>query len=456
MLHNVENDRRQNKFKKKEKTSSVLHKEFLRYVVPSMIAFAFSGVYSIVDGWFIGNNIGETGLAAINVAYPITAFIQATGTGIGMGGAILISISRGRNEENAQRMYMGITLMLLLVFAVLEMAVMYVMYHPILHFFGASEEIMILGSEYIRWIIFGTMLQIIGTGLVPIVRNYNGAVVSMISMICGFMTNVILDWLFIVVLEYSMIGAALATVFGQGIAIIPSLVFLLKEKKLFGYIKKNTDYKQIGEVLSLALSPFGLTLSPNIILIIINKSALLYGGTGAVACYAVICYVVYIVQMLLQGVGDGSQPLISSYYGIGNSDAVKKLRHMAYLFAELLAIGSMLSLYLLKRQIANFFGMSAQGVEDVTVALPIFTAGFVFIAFLRVTTSCFYAEELNRNAYILIYGEPIVTGILAGFVLPPALGITGVWLSVPVTQIILMIIGAVMLLAERRENILNK
>lgn len=434
----------------------MLHKEFLRYVIPSMIAFAFSGVYSIVDGWFIGNNIGETGLAAINVAYPLTALIQATGTGIGMGGAILISISRGRNEENAQRMYMGVTLLLLLAFGVLEMAALYALYPPILRFFGASGDIFILGSEYIRWIVFGTMFQIIGTGLVPIVRNYNGAVVGMISMICGFMTNVVLDWFFIVVLGYGMMGAALATVCGQAVAIIPSLVFLLKEKKLFGYIKRSTERKQFGEVLSVALSPFGLTLSPNIILIIINKSALLYGGARAAACYAVICYVVYIVQMLLQGVGDGSQPLISRYYGLGDAGAVKKLRRMAYLTAEGLAIVSMAALFALRRPIALFFGMSAQGVEDVAVALPIFTAGFVFIGFLRVTTSCFYAEERNWSAYVLIYGELVVTGILASVVLPPIFGVTGVWLSVPATQIILAAAGAVMLALERRGSSLNR
>lgn len=422
----------------------MLHKEFFRYVVPSMIAFAFSGVYCIVDGWFIGNNIGEIGLAAINVAYPITAIIQATGTGIGMGGAVLISISRGRSDLEAQKNYFGITVMLLLFVGLAEMILMYLFYPNILHFFGAAGGIMSLGSEYIRWIIYGTMFQMIGTGLVPLVRNYNGAVVAMISMVCGFLTNVILDWLFIAVMQLGMPGAAVATVLGQGVAIIPSLIFLIKEKKLFGYMKCHMAPVRVKEVFIVAASPFGLTLSPNIILIIINKNAILHGGTAAAACYAVVCYVVYVVQMLLQGVGDGCQPLISRYFGLSDPISVKKLRKMAYLFAEVIAVVFLGLFILLSRPIAVFFGMRGVGVEDVAVALPIFAAGFVFLAVLKVTTSCCYAAERNIYAYVLIYGELIGIGLLAGLILPPFLGIMGVWIAVPAAQAILCMVAVVL------------
>ena len=102
-----------------------LRREFFKFVVPSMIAFSFSGVYSIVDGWFVGNYLNETGLAAINVAYPITAFILATGTALGMGGSIFISISQGKNELEEQKMYQGITFVLLVVASIIEMILIY-------------------------------------------------------------------------------------------------------------------------------------------------------------------------------------------------------------------------------------------------------------------------------------------------------------------------------------------
>lgn len=111
-----------------------MSKEFFKFVLPSMIAFAFSGVYSIVDGWFIGNYLNEAGLAAINIAYPIAAFIMATGTAIGMGGSIFISICLGRHSLEEQREYLGATMILLIVAGIIEMIAIYFTFSYMLSF----------------------------------------------------------------------------------------------------------------------------------------------------------------------------------------------------------------------------------------------------------------------------------------------------------------------------------
>ena len=420
-------------------------REFFKFVIPSMIAFAFSGVYSIVDGWFVGNYLNEAGLAAINVAYPITAFILATGTAVGMGGSIFISISEGKKEFEKQREYLGMTLLLLFIFGILEMILIYFTYSEILVFFGASGELLSLGEEYVKWIVLGTLFQMIGTGLVPVVRNYDGATIAMVSMIVGFLVNVVLDWLFIAVFGWGLMGAALATVLGQGCSIIPSLAFIIKKKKLFGYVKLSKSFTTVKEILTVAVSPFGLTYASSVILIIVNKNAIAYGGAEAAACYAVISYVTYIIQMLIQGVGDGSQPLISRYYGAEDMKAVRKLRNMAFATSEVLSIVSAAICVLGSKAIAEFFGMGARGAYDVAAAMPYFAAGFLFIAIERVATSVFYAMDENKYAYTLIYGELILMGILATIVLPPVMGVTGVWLSVAVAQVVLAALSVVLL-----------
>lgn len=420
-------------------------REFFKFVIPSMIAFAFSGVYSIVDGWFVGNYLNEAGLAAINVAYPITAFILATGTAVGMGGSIFISISEGKKEFEKQREYLGMTLLLLFIFGILEMILIYFTYSEILVFFGASGELLSLGEEYVKWIVLGTLFQMIGTGLVPVVRNYDGATIAMVSMIVGFLVNVVLDWLFIAVFGWGLMGAALATVLGQGCSIIPSLAFIIKKKKLFGYVKLSKSFTTVKEILTVAVSPFGLTYASSVILIIVNKNAIAYGGAEAAACYAVISYVTYIIQMLIQGVGDGSQPLISRYYGAEDMKAVRKLRNMAFATSEVLSIVSAAICVLGSKAIAEFFGMGARGAYDVAAAMPYFAAGFLFIAIERVATSVFYAMDENKYAYTLIYGELILMGILATIVLPPVMGVTGVWLSVAVAQAVLAALSVVLL-----------
>ena len=126
------------------------YKEFFRYVLPSMLAFALSGVYAIADGFFVGNALGDDALAAINIAYPLTAFLQATGTGIGMGGAIQYAISTGRKEQEKARQYFGMSLILLAFFGVFLTAVTLLAAPAILPAFGASGSVLSLGLEYIR------------------------------------------------------------------------------------------------------------------------------------------------------------------------------------------------------------------------------------------------------------------------------------------------------------------
>ena len=416
-------------------------KTFLKFVLPSMLAFAFSGVYAIVDGFFVGRNIGDAGLAAINIAYPMTALIQAVGTGIGMGGAIYFSINKGRQDEKRASGYAGNTMVYLLFACILLTIFLACVHYPALELFGAEGEILTLANEYIRVIIVGTTFQLLSTGLVPLLRNHGKAIFAMGCMVAGFVTNIVLDYLFIAVLPFGMAGAAWATIIGQAVTMIPCLLVLFSKKYRLPREAFKPQFGMLKEIISTGISPFGLTLSPNIVLLIMNKTAMLYGGTLVVASYAVISYVSCVVQLLLQGVGDGSQPLLSRYIGEKNVKSAGTVCKMAYILAAVVALlcgGVMIAL---RYVIPPFFGASLQVTEAAAEALPVFAAGFLFIAFLRVTTSYFYASGKNRFAYILVYGEPALLFLLLTFVFPRFWGLRGVWISVPVTQMLLSVIG---------------
>lgn len=416
-------------------------KTFLKFVLPSMLAFAFSGVYAIVDGFFVGRNIGDAGLAAINIAYPMTALIQAVGTGIGMGGAIYFSINKGRQDEKRASGYAGNTMVYLLFACILLTIFLACVHYPALELFGAEGEILTLANEYIRVIIVGATFQLLSTGLVPLLRNHGKAIFAMGCMVAGFVTNIVLDYLFIAVLPFGMAGAAWATIIGQAVTMVPCLLVLFSKKYRLPREAFKPQFGMLKEIISTGISPFGLTLSPNIVLLIMNKTAMLYGGTLVVASYAVISYVSCVVQLLLQGVGDGSQPLLSRYIGEKNVKSAGTVCKMAYILAAVVALlcgGVMIAL---RYVIPPFFGASLQVTEAAAEALPVFAAGFLFIAFLRVTTSYFYASGKNRFAYILVYGEPALLFLLLTFVFPRFWGLTGVWISVPVTQMLLSVIG---------------
>lgn len=202
-------------------------KTFFSYVVPSVLAFALSGVYTIVDGFFIGQSLGDIGLAAITLGYPVSALIGAIGTGIGLSGAIRFTILNSRGEEEKKRECFSGTTFLMLLVGVLLTALLFGLANTILWLLGAKGEVLTLLVDYARIIALGAIFQVLATGFVPFIRNMGGASFAMVAMILGFVTNIVLDYTFVWVIQWGMTGAALATIIGQGVTMIASIVFFL-------------------------------------------------------------------------------------------------------------------------------------------------------------------------------------------------------------------------------------
>lgn len=261
-----------------------LGREFIRYVLPSMLAFALSGIYSITDGFFVGNELGDGALTAINVAYPLTAFIQATGTGIGMGGAVLFTLAAASASPEGKRKYFGISLVLLALSGAALTALIFLVSPPVLRIFGAEGETLALAEEYIRFIALGSLFQVLGTGLTPFIRNMGGTVTAMSAMIAGFVTNIVLDYLFVWVLPWGMTGAAVATVIGQAATFCVCLGYLVVKKQKPDFRFGGRAFRFAGKTLLVGVTPFGLAFSPNFMLIFVNFSASAVGGQFALNC----------------------------------------------------------------------------------------------------------------------------------------------------------------------------
>ena len=426
------------------------YKSFLSYVVPSVLAFALSGVYAIVDGFFVGNSVGDIGLSTINVAYPIVALIQSLGTGIGMGGAVLYSIRLAMGEKEKANDYIDATMNLLLLSCMVMTIVILLFLTPILKLLGAENELLVLGKEYLRIIVLGAVFQVFGTGLLPLIRNNGGATFAMATMILGFLTNIILDYFFVWKFEWSVAGAAAATVIGQAVTMIGSFFFLMHHKLPLGkFYLKNLPL--IGDIARIGVAPFGINMSPLISLIFINRFSLVHGGEQAVACYACISYMITILYYFIQGVGDGSQPLMSQYYGEGKWNLVKQIRRYAYVLSELLTLVGAVILFLGRNHIGLIFGASEQVSWQVAEAMPIFLLGVLFLSFARIITSGFYATANSMFSYILVYAEPVFL-ILLLVVLPRFGGQVYIWWSMAGAQLITSALAFVLKIYADKQN----
>lgn len=412
-----------------------MSKKFFSYVVPSVLAFTLSGIYTIVDGFFIGQSLGDVGLAAITLGYPISALVGAIGTGLGLSGSIRYTILNAQGETKKQEeCFSGTILLMLLVGAILSVT-LFGLSAPILRLLGAQGEILTLCVQYAHIIALGAIFQLMATGFVPFIRNMDGASFAMVAMIFGFVTNIILDYTCVWVLNWGMAGAALATIVGQAVTMVASIVFFAVKKcrlRLPEFAALAALWK---DVLKVSLSPFGLTFSPTITMLFMNRFLLLYGDEKQVAIYGCIGYITSIIYLLLQGVGDGSQPLISHCYGERDTESVKVLRSLAYKTAAVITIICMVGVYLARAKVGVLFGASADANAGVIQYLPYFLATLLFLAFVRITTSYFYATEKTILSYVLVYAEPVCTLLLL-LILPPMLKLIGVWLTVPLAQVV--------------------
>lgn len=428
--------------------------EFLKFVIPSIIAFALSGIYAIVDGFFVGNTIGDAGLSAINMAYPVVAVIQAVGTGIGMGGAVYYSINKAENKEKKAGEFAATSWWLLLISSIILTIIIYCFAKPILTVMGMQKGILSYGIEYIKIIAFGTVLQILGTGLIPLMRNYGGSFMAMIAMVGGFVTNIIFDFIFVWVQGYGMKGAALATIMGQGVTALIAIIYAVYKKCFFVRVSMNHFLSILGSIVKVGLAPFGLALTPNISLVIINIFSVQYGGEKAIATYACIGYIICIIYLILQGVGDGSQPLMSRYYGEKREEDLKETIKMAYTLAIFLAVVGCVLMFVGRWNIGTLFGASNEVNINTGKIIPIFLISVPFVAITRVSTAGFYATEKSILSYILTFIEPVLMLILM-LILPRLFGgQIMIWWSTVIARIVSAILALYLTKKQMNKDLL--
>ena len=410
-------------------------------MAPSVLSYFLKYVYYIADGFFIGNFLGDSGLAAINLVWPLVALINALGAGIGMGGAIHFSINHGKGEETKAKEYIKGSFLLMGIFCILLMGILFFLSHPILHALGARGKVMDLSMQYMQIIMWGTFFQIFGAGLIPLVKNIGGNLTAMAAMAFGYLFNVVLDYVFMKRLGWGMAGCALAYITGQFFSVCICLPFLHRQKSLFMAVLPFPVRPVFKKIAKTALSPFGLLFAPNIAVLLMNRSALLYGGSAAVACYAVANYAVSILQNFLQSAADGSQPLMSLLYGRKDNASLFYVLRITFFLGLSVSMLCMAALFVWGGQASRLFGASPQVLALSRTALPIFLWGFPFLGFARVATAYFYAAEQEHFSYILIYFEPLCLLVLLS-ILPPIFQLPGVWAVIPVSQFILALLAA--------------
>lgn len=406
--------------------------------IPTVFSLLMSGLYGVMDGLFVGRAVGDTGLAAINIAWPIAAVITAVGIGIGSGGSVLYSNSNGKGEQERGEVVYHQTITLLFAAAMVLLIVLGFTYPAILSALGAKGDVYQKAVEYIQIIIFGAVFQVMGTGFIPMLRNRNLAFQAMVSMAAGMGVNGVLNYLLLFVVKIGIRGAAVGTIAAQFVVLVISSYLIYGRQKV--HLKVVWQHKMIGEILKIGISAFGLSLAPSIVLLFTNLQCLKYGGDAAVACYAVISYIVFPVQSMLMGIGDGTQPLMSFYSGAKKMEELRFVKKIASIAVVGMGAVFFVIVILVSKYIPDVFGMQMESQAYFGTGMAVSAVSFLFTGLAKFHISYLNATLQVKKAMQLIYGETIVVAPFLIFLLPYVFKINGIWLSLPGTQLIMLLI----------------
>lgn len=406
--------------------------------IPTVFSLLMSGLYGVMDGLFVGRAVGDAGLAAINIAWPIAAVITAVGIGIGSGGSVLYSNSNGKGEQERGEVVYHQTITLLFAAAMVLLIVLGFTYPAILSALGAKGDVYQKAVEYIQIIIFGAVFQVMGTGFIPMLRNRNLAFQAMVSMAAGMGVNGVLNYLLLFVVKIGIRGAAVGTIAAQFVVLVISSYLIYGRQKV--HLKVVWQHKMIGEILKIGISAFGLSLAPSIVLLFTNLQCLKYGGDAAVACYAVISYIVFPVQSMLMGIGDGTQPLMSFYSGAKKMEELRFVKKIASIAVVGMGAVFFAIVILVSKYIPDVFGMQMDSQAYFGTGMAVSAVSFLFTGLAKFHISYLNATLQVKKAMQLIYGETIVVAPFLIFLLPYVFKINGIWLSLPGTQLIMLLI----------------
>lgn len=421
-----------------ERNKKSMFRRILKQALPTMIAFTMSGMYSVVDGLFVGKAAGDIGLAAINIAWPIPAVITALGVGIGTGGSVLYSNMMGKGDREGCRRMFNTTATLLVLAGILLSLFLFLVRDPLLQILGAEGEVLEEAQKYTGIIIAGGVLQVCGTGITPILRNMNLSFAAMISMVTGFAVNIGVNYYLMFPMGMGIRGAAWGTVTAQLVVLVISVAVLLKSYK--EKARPALEGKLAAGICRSGVTAFGVSLAPTVALIFTNWQCLRYGGNAAVACYAVISYIVFPVQYLLTGIGDGVQPLLSYYNGAGKPAELAQVRKTARVGAGVLGVITMAAVFICTPHLARWFGLSDEAVVFFETGMRISALAFLVTGFVKFNLSYLNAVLKTKLAVILTFAESLIVSPAYLFLLPVAVGMSGIWISLPATAVTMLVI----------------
>ena len=429
------------------------YKRLIRFTVPAILMMIVTSIYGVIDGFFISNFVGKTPFAAVNFIMPFLMVVGALGFMFGTGGSALIAKTMGEgDDEKSQKIFSLITYATItsgIVIAVFSI----IFLRPIASFLGAEGVMLDDCVTYGRIILIALPMLMVQYAFSSLVVTAEKPNLGLIVTVIAGVTNFIGDILFMVVLDWGVTGAALATAIGQIVGgIIPLIYFARKNSTKLRLGKLVWDKNAMLKTCTNGSSELLNNISMSIVGMLYNSQLLKYAGENGVAAYGTIMYVNFIFISVFIGYAVGVAPVISYHFGAKNHNELKGLlKKSAVLTLGASAVMFSIAEFLAAPLAKIYVGYDAQLFDMTTHAFKIYAFSFLFAGVAIFGSAFFTALNDGLASALISFLRTLVFQIAAVMLLPLIWGLDGIWISIIVAEFMAVAVTVIFLAAKRKK-----
>lgn len=416
---------------------SNIEKLFIKYVSQNILGMIGISLYILADTFFISKAVGSDGITALNLVLPVYSLIFALGNMVGVGSAIRYSIGKGKKDKESTSYFVNAIFwgtIVGLLFTVMGIFIP----DKIVQIMGGDAHIIQVGEDYTRiFMLFGPFF-VWNHICNAFVRNDGSPSVAMLATLFSSLFNVVFDYVLMFPCKMGMSGAALATAFSPIVGVCICCIHFCSKKNNVSFQWVTPSIKRLFRACTVGISAFVGEISSGVITMLFNMLILGLTGNVGVAAYGVVANISLVAVSVFNGVAQGSQPLLSQYYGKNDREGVKKIRNMSIGAAMVLAVIIFGCIWLWTGTIANLFNSEHdKELERLAVeGLQLYFIGFLFAGVNIVCAGFFSAIDSAKWAFMISIMRGFIAIISCAVVLSRCMGMKGVWLAFPAAEFI--------------------
>ena len=427
-------------------------KNVLKFAIPTIVMTAFMSFYTMVDGLFVSNLIGTDALSAVNLTAPIIALVTAVSTMLATGGSAVIKKKMGEQKTREAKEDFTFLIIVNVIAGFVMSCLGYLMMDTIFKSLALSPKVFSYCQLYLsRYLIFTIPILLMNNFTLYMIAAGKSAL-SMVCSIAGGILNMMLDYIFIALLDMGIAGAAIATGLGYSVTAVVGIVMFSNKNCLLHFVKPVYRSKTLLHASTNGSSEMATALVTGIVTMMFNWTMLKYVGENGVAAITIIMYVLMFATSLYTGYSYGVAPMISFYYGEQNHEKLKKLIRMSLkIIGAIAAVTLVVSLAVTQPLVSVFarpdnpvYGLAVTGNRICSFAL-------IVIGFNVFASGMFTALSNGLISAVLAFSRSFVFMVIAMLILPAIYGVTGVWLATPVAEVMAICLSGVMFVKYRKK-----